>query len=163
MILSIGTERMKIAKKEESLKRKESMANFYKSKWLQRNRRKINRDRCHSKFRMTLHHFIHLNNKNSLWLTSARAIGRCNSKLVVSQPLDHGKLRKVIFILIRLLSTINNLLICHLLRCISPNSLSLSTNSNFLHILTGQAKDRLKFKKRRMLKRLSVEKLMLTD
>ena len=154
---------MKIAKKEESLKRKESMANFCKNRWLQRNHKKIKRDRCHSKHKINLHLFIRLSNKNSQWLTSARAIGRCNSKLVVSQPLDHGKLRKVIFIKIHLLSSINNLLTCHLLRYISLNSLSLSTNSNFLHILTGQAKDRLKFKKRRMLKRLSVEKLMLTD
>lgn len=154
---------MKIAKKEEILKRKESMASFYKNRWLQRNHKKIKRDRCHSKLKMNLLLFTHLSKKNSLWLTSAKAIGQCNSKLVVSQPLDHGKLRKVIFIKIHLLSSINNLLTCHLLRCISLNSLSLSTNSNFLHILTGQAKDRLKFKKRRMLKRLSVEKLMLTD
>ena len=162
MILSIGTERMKIAKKEESLKRKESMANFYKSRWLQRNRRKTNRDRCHSKFRMTLHHFIHLNNKNSLWLTSAKDISQCNSNLAVSQPQDHGKLKKVTFILIHLLSSINNHLICHLLSYISLNSLILTTNSNSLQILTGQVKDRLKFKRRRMLKQLSVEKLMLT-
>ena len=174
MILSIRTERMKIAKKEESWKRKESMANFYKSRWLQRNRRKLNRDRCHSNSRMKLLHFIHLNNKNNLWLTSAKAISQCNSKLVVSQPLDHGKLKKVIFILIHLLSSINNHLTCHLLssinnhltfhplRCISLNNLILLTNSNSLHILTGQAKDLLKFIKKRMPRQLSVEKLMLT-
>ena len=161
MILSIRTERMKIAKKEESWKRKESMANFYKSRWLQKNRRKINRDRCHSNSKIKFHHFTRLNNKNNLWLTSAKDISQCNSKLVVSQPLDHGKLKRVIFILIHLLNSINNHLACHLLRCISLNNLILSTNSNSLHILIGQAKDHLKFKKKRKPRQLSVEKLML--